>query len=123
MPAAGRPQRKQQQRRNVQIPAGGGAAAQAPGPCRQDAEERLPPTADAAVTLGHHDVPDCPAAQPPVSEPGGALPPWEKVLWRCQPYDDNYVDASFLQEMVRWCGGGGGGTWVAVAGQGDPPGS
>lgn len=29
-----------------------------------------------------------------------ALPPWEKVLWRRQPYPDNYTDASFLQHLV-----------------------
>lgn len=28
-------------------------------------------------------------------------PRWEKVLWKKQPYPDNYTDASFLQQLVR----------------------
>ncbi len=28
-------------------------------------------------------------------------PKWEKVLWKEQPYPDNYTDATFLQELVR----------------------
>eukprot|EP00802_Teleaulax_amphioxeia_P008282 Tamp_08290.p1 GENE.Tamp_08290~~Tamp_08290.p1 ORF type:complete len:479 (+),score=50.55 Tamp_08290:881-2317(+) len=27
-------------------------------------------------------------------------PPWERVLWKKQPYDDNYVDRSFLESLV-----------------------
>jgi len=29
-----------------------------------------------------------------------APPKWEKVLWKEQPYPDNYTDATFLQELV-----------------------
>jgi hypothetical protein len=28
------------------------------------------------------------------------LPNWEKVLWKQQPYPDNYVDDTFLKELV-----------------------
>eukprot|EP00878_Enallax_costatus_P005691 GHUV01005968.1.p1 GENE.GHUV01005968.1~~GHUV01005968.1.p1 ORF type:complete len:398 (+),score=100.30 GHUV01005968.1:2189-3382(+) len=28
------------------------------------------------------------------------LPPWEKVLWKKQPYPDNYTDGTFLQQLV-----------------------
>jgi phosphatidylinositol glycan class C protein len=31
----------------------------------------------------------------------GQLPPWEKVLWKQQPYPDNYIPDTFLQDMVR----------------------
>ena len=27
-------------------------------------------------------------------------PPWERVLWKKQPYDDNYVDRTFLESLV-----------------------
>ena len=27
-------------------------------------------------------------------------PAWERVLWKKLPYDDNYVDASFLESLV-----------------------
>jgi hypothetical protein len=27
--------------------------------------------------------------------------PWQKVLWKRQPYPDSYTDASFLQHLVR----------------------
>mmetsp|Transcript_60380 Transcript_60380/g.97839 ORF Transcript_60380/g.97839 Transcript_60380/m.97839 type:complete len:509 (+) Transcript_60380:16-1542(+) len=27
-------------------------------------------------------------------------PPWERVLWKKQPYEDNYVDRSFLESLV-----------------------
>lgn len=38
-------------------------------------------------------------------------PPWEKVLWRRQPFPDNYVPPWYLSELkelrefiyVRWC--------------------
>lgn len=38
-----------------------------------------------------------------VREPTEA--PWEKVLWRKQPYPDNYVPPSFLAELndIREC--------------------
>lgn len=26
-------------------------------------------------------------------------PPWQKLLWKAQPYPDNHVDASFLSEL------------------------
>lgn len=29
-------------------------------------------------------------------------PKWEKVLWKKQPYPDNYVGPSFLQDLVRF---------------------
>jgi len=29
------------------------------------------------------------------------LPPWERVLWKPQPYEDNYVPRSFLESLVR----------------------
>ena len=29
------------------------------------------------------------------------LPPWERVLWKPQPYDDNYVPRCFLDSLVR----------------------
>lgn len=41
------------------------------------------------------------AAAAPPPAPGGPLPPWEKVLWRRQPYPDNYTDPTFLQALVR----------------------
>eukprot|EP00961_Rhodomonas_salina_P135609 1824492-Rhodomonas_salina.4 len=28
------------------------------------------------------------------------LPPWERVLWKKQPYEDNYVDKTFLESLV-----------------------
>ncbi|EKX34690.1 hypothetical protein GUITHDRAFT_119124 [Guillardia theta CCMP2712] len=28
------------------------------------------------------------------------LPPWERVLWKKQPYEDNYVDRTFLESLV-----------------------
>lgn len=28
------------------------------------------------------------------------LPPWERVLWQAQPYDDNYTDRTFLQSLI-----------------------
>lgn len=28
------------------------------------------------------------------------LPPWERVLWKKQPYEDNFVDRSFLESLV-----------------------
>lgn len=30
------------------------------------------------------------------------LPQWEKVLWKEQPYPDNYTDATFLQQLVLY---------------------
>lgn len=35
-------------------------------------------------------------------DPGCAeeLPPWEKVLWKRQPYPDNHTDETFLQQLV-----------------------
>jgi hypothetical protein len=29
------------------------------------------------------------------------LPPWERVLWKPQPYEDNYVPRSFLESLAR----------------------
>jgi hypothetical protein len=29
------------------------------------------------------------------------LPPWERVLWKKQPYEDNYVDRTFLESLVK----------------------
>jgi hypothetical protein len=29
------------------------------------------------------------------------LPPWERVLWKPQPYEDNYVPRSFLESLVQ----------------------
>jgi phosphatidylinositol glycan class C protein len=29
------------------------------------------------------------------------MPRWEKVLWKEQPYPDNYVDDTFLNSLVR----------------------
>lgn len=28
------------------------------------------------------------------------LPPWERVLWQAQPYEDNYTDRTFLQSLI-----------------------
>lgn len=36
-----------------------------------------------------------------IGEVDDQLPPWEKVLWKRQPYPDNYTDDSFLQQLVR----------------------
>ena len=33
------------------------------------------------------------------ASPGPAKPPWQKVLWRKQPYEDDYVPKSFLAEL------------------------
>lgn len=34
-------------------------------------------------------------------QPGPCQPPrWQKVLWKEQPYPDNYTDSTFLQELV-----------------------
>lgn len=29
-----------------------------------------------------------------------AATPWQKVLWKKQPFADNYTDSSFLQHLV-----------------------
>lgn len=29
-----------------------------------------------------------------------AAPVWQKVLWKKQPFADNYTDSSFLQHLV-----------------------
>ncbi|RSH84512.1 uncharacterized protein EHS24_006034 [Apiotrichum porosum] len=39
------------------------------------------------------------AVMPAGSNSDETPPPWEKVLWRRQPYPDNYVPASFLAEL------------------------
>ena len=39
-------------------------------------------------------------------EEPGPSPCWEKVLWKRQPFPDNYIPPSFLQELVRWLNGG-----------------
>lgn len=44
---------------------------------------------------------DAPPADAPPAGSGGQLPKWEKVLWKCQPYPDNYVDETFLKGLVR----------------------
>jgi hypothetical protein len=41
------------------------------------------------------------AATAPAATATAPLPPWEKVLWRKQPYPDNYTDPTFLQALVR----------------------
>ncbi len=28
------------------------------------------------------------------------LPPWERVLWKQQPYADNYTDSTFLESLI-----------------------
>ncbi|ODO06239.1 phosphatidylinositol glycan, class C [Cryptococcus wingfieldii CBS 7118] len=45
-----------------------------------------------------------PALAPPISipartQPDPGLPKWEKILWRKQPYADNYVPPDFLAEL------------------------
>lgn len=46
-----------------------------------------------------------PSPHPPTPPP--PLLPWEKVLWRRQPYPDNHTDATFLQHMVTGRRGAG----------------
>lgn len=50
------------------------------------------------------------AALAAAAAPGHSLPTedsaprWEKVLWKPQPFPDNYVDHTFLQHLVRGAG-------------------
>ncbi|GBF92993.1 phosphatidylinositol N-acetylglucosaminyltransferase subunit C [Raphidocelis subcapitata] len=73
----------------------GAAASAHPGDVGAATEAATAAAVTAARGTAAATLPRAPSA---AAQPAG--PVWEKVLWRRQPYPDNYTDPTFLQALV-----------------------